>query len=245
MRAFRHVFRTRAARGARRGVTALAVMLLLTACGKATLTTGSLRPGFTLTALQGGASAVIVDAVVDTVDFTPSYRTAFAERFGSADSLSSHVAALLIDSLNAGTPRLPAVLAPGLNPRHIIHVRNVTVRRDARDVPSALLPTGGQREMQAAGGGTSEAWSVSFEVDVWRPTGALPDVGDGYVATGQESDGTEPGSLIPPDSATGVKEYSFSVTGRADVPLYAYKTALVEAVNAAAAQAARHLGGRP
>src|SRR5690606_33144414 len=142
---------------------------LLAGCGKATVQTGLSRPGFALAALQSGTSAVIVDAGVALRDLTPSYRNALTERFGADDSLSSYLAARLIDSLNIGTPRVAAVAAPGLNPRHIIHVRELIVTRSTREVPTTLLPTGGQQGMQAAGGGTSEAWAVSFEVDVWRP----------------------------------------------------------------------------
>lgn len=211
----------------------LCATFFLAACGKATVQTGTARAGFTLTDLQSGMSAVIVDAVLIRNDLTTSYEEALAERFGHDDSLSSYLTARLIDSLNGGTPRVAAVSAPGLNPRHIIHVRDLVVARVARAVPTALLPTGGQQNMQSAGGGTSESWAVAFEVEVWRPTGV-------FVHTGEE---TDEGTRVP-DSTTGVREYSFSVTGRADVPLYAYKTALVEAVNAAATEAARHLRAR-
>lgn len=235
MRAFRPVFRTRHARAvaACMLVALAASTLLLAACGKATVKSGMAREGFVLTDLQSGISAVIVDAGITPQNLSTPYRKALAERFGDGDSLSSHLAARLIDSLNGGTPRVTAVGAPGLNPRHIIHIRELTVSRVTREVPTALLPTGGQQSMQAAGGGASESWAVSFEVDVWRPTGLL----------GNAAEDTSAETASVPDSATSVREYSFSVTGRADVPLYAYKTALVEAVNAAAAEAARHLRG--
>lgn len=233
MRAFRPVFRTpHTTAGMVLSLLAVTVStLVLAACGKATVRSGEAREGFSLTDLQSGISAVIVDAAVERADLTAPYRDAFTERFGDSDSLSTYLTARLVDSLNNGTPRLAAVSAPGLNPRHIIHVRELTVSRVTREVPTALLPTGGQQSMQVAGGGTSESWAVSFEVDVWRPVGVV-------------TEESESGDVNVPDSATSVREYSFSVTGRADVPLYAYKTALVEAVNAAATEVARHLRGR-
>ncbi len=235
MRTFRPVFRSHpaVARPTYLLVSLVLPALLLAGCGKATIQTGTAREGFTLTDLQSGISAVIVDAGVIAKDLTTPYQNALTERFGHDDSLSSYLTARLIDSLNGSLPRVAAVNAPGLNPRHILHIRDLTVARVTREVPTALLPTGGQQGMQAAGGGTSESWAFAFEVDVWRPTGV-------FVHAGEDSDE----DARVPDSTTGTREYSFSVTGRADIPLYAYKTALVEAVNAAATEAARHLKGQ-
>jgi hypothetical protein len=219
-------------------ILAFTATLFLSACGKATVKPMAVNEGFALSSLQSGINAVIVDTEVGFIDLTPSYQNAFSKQFGSTDSLSSYLAARLIDSLNAGAPKLHAVAAPALNPRHILHIRNLVLERGTRELPTALLPSGSGQSMQAAGGGTSEGWTIAFEVDVWRPTGVLWSSDTG----GELSD--IGGALSVPDSASGLMEYSFTVNGQADVPLYAYKTALVEAVNAAVTKTARHLRGQ-
>ena len=205
---------------------------LFAACGKATVKPGHAAAGFSVASLRAGSSALIVDARPTLSDLTPSYQSAFADRFGDGDSLASYLAARLLDSLNGGTPAVPAALAPALNPRHILHVRDLVIARTTREVPKATLPSGAQSspQMEPAGGGTSEGWSVTFTVDVWETSGILGEAED------------EPG-VAAPDSAAGKLRFSFAVTGQADVPLYAYKSALTEALNVAANAAVRHLRG--
>lgn len=210
---------------------ALTAALLVTGCGKATVRPGTSDDGFSLSMLRSAPSAVIIDAEVSFSDLTPSYQSAFNSRFGTEDSLTSYLSAVLIDSLNRGTPRVPAALAPALNPRHILIIRDLVVARGARGLPSTLLPTGGQKSMQSAGGGTSESWTVSFVVNVWESARE-------FHADSVVVDTT---SFEVPDSTSGLLRYSFAVSGSADVPLYAYKTALIEAVNAAVTQTARQL----
>jgi|GEM_PF-4291655 len=230
-------------------VLGLVASLLLVACGKAMVKPGATAEGFTLATLRAGTSAVIVDADVATSNLTPSYQEAFNVRFGTGDSLSSYLAALLLDSLNRGTPKVPAVVAPALNPRYILIVRDLSLARGTRELPSALLPTGAQQGMQAAGGGTSESWTFSFVVNVWETAGRSFDVDDADsgqgVAAPRGADSTGAVEDVSPaaDTLNGLLRYSFSVSGVADVPLYAYKTALEEAVDAAVTKAARHLRG--
>jgi hypothetical protein len=199
----------------------LSVALFLAACGKSTVRPVLADPGFELASLRTGTAALIVDGDVRVEGF----HDAFASRFGSGDSLAAFIAAELLDSLNGGKPVIVASIAPALNPRFVIHVRNLIVERRARELPATILPTGGQQAMAPAGGGTSESCAVTFDVEVWE----------------QDSAGVASENI--PEGASGVRRLVFSVTGLADVPLYAYKTALVEAVNMAARRTARHLRG--
>lgn len=206
--------------------------VLFSACGKATVKPGTAADGFTLAALRTTSAAVIVDAEVATSNLTPSYQEAFKARFGKGDSLSSYLAARLLDSLNRGTPKVPTVAAPALNPRYILIVRDLMLARGVREVPSGLLPTGAQQGMQAAGGGTSESWTFSFVVNVWETAGRNPedddaDSGRGVAdLRGLDSTGAVDDVSAAADTLNGLLRYSFSVNGVADVPLYAYKTAL-------------------
>jgi hypothetical protein len=200
---------------------AVVAALFLTACGKSTVRPVLADPGFEIASLRAGTSALIVDGDVRVAGF----EDAFADRFGTGDSLASYLAARLLDSLNGGNPAIAAATAPTLNPRFVIHVRNIVVDRRTRELPAVILPSGSQNSMEPAGGGTSQSCIVTFDVDVWEQEAAAV-VSDSF-----------------PEGSAGVRRLVFSVTGVADVPLYAYKTALVEAVTVAARRTARHLRG--
>lgn len=200
---------------------AVSAALFLSACGKSTVRPVLADPGFELASLRSGTAALIMDRDARVEGF----HDAFASRFGSGDSLAAFIAAELLDSLNGGKPVIAAAAAPALNPRFVIHVRNIIVERRTRELPATILPTGGQQAMAPAGGGTSESCAVTFEVEVW------------------EQDSVRVASDSIPEGSAGMRRLVFSVTGLADVPLYAYKTALVEAVDMAARRTARHLRG--
>jgi hypothetical protein len=196
----------------------LMIAALLSACGKSTVKPGHTDPGFSLENLREGRTALIVDGNVRLAGF----EAAFASRFGTGDSLATYLSARILDSLNSGNPAITALAAPAMNPRHIIHVRNIVVDQHTREIPTAVLPSGGPSRMEPAGGGSSKSCVVTLDVEVWETA----------------AEGTQ-----PPDSASGFRRLSFTVTGQADVPLFAYKAALVEAVNAAARRTAWHLRG--
>jgi hypothetical protein len=204
----------------------------LAACGKATVKLGATAEGFSLASLRSGTVALLVESEVAFSGLTPTYDDAFADRFGTGDSLSSYLSARLLDSLNGGAPRISAAPAPALNPRHILVVRDLALARGERELPTTLLPAVGQNSMQAAGGGASQSWTFSFGVQVWEVASRLPE--DGVAA-----DSGNPGIIA--DTANGLLRHSFRVTATADVPLYAYEAALVETINVAASKATRHL----
>lgn len=211
----------------------LTAAVLFCGCGKAMVKPGERADGFSLKALRAAPVALFVDPDVSLPDLTPPFAAAFADRFGSPDSFSSYLAARMLDSLNHGKPPIQAALAPTPWPRHMVVVRELALRQDEREVPMALLPTGGQQSLQSAGGGTSRSWTLSFLVNVWEVSGRIPDEdGSGHY------DHEGPGLA---DTTDGLLRHSFEVTATAEVPLYAYKTALDEAVRVAANKAVRYL----
>src|SRR5690606_35528842 len=86
---------------------AFTIAALLAACGKSHVRPGHADPDFDLAALRSGGVALEIDTTVSVTDF----RRAFAVAFGSGDSLASHLAARILDSLNRGDPKIPAVRA--------------------------------------------------------------------------------------------------------------------------------------
>ncbi len=200
----------------------LGVALALGACGKAAVKPGATAGGFRPESLREAPIALRVDTALALSGLTPAYQEAFDERFGSAEAFSAWLSARLLDLLNNGSPAIAAAITLAADTRYILVVRDLALARGERELPTALLPTGGQRSLQSAGGGTSQSWNFSFAVEireiVRRTEGVL-------------------------DTAGGKLRHAFEVTGAADVPLFAYKTALLEAVNVAADKAARHLRG--
>jgi hypothetical protein len=216
-----------------RHLALLCAAAFLAACGKATVRPGVPDPAFSLESLRSGSSGLVVSGDVRVTEFKKSFKAVF----GTGDSLAAYLSARILDSLNRGLPRIEAyALPPSLFPfpgdtaaaappaapvprpavpTHVLRIRNLAVEKSTRELPVMLLPSDPQNMMQA-GGGKSEGCTVSFDVEIWETAG--------------------PGLLAP--------RYTFSVTGRADVPLYAYKSALKEAVNAAARGTARHLRGK-
>lgn len=213
--------------------------VLLTGCGKATVHPGPVDAGFSLASLRADTTSVIVEGEVRVTEFEKS----FEDVFGSGDSLAAAIEARLLDSLNRGVPALPAragspelaglfaaqgegfdpvdeaaqPATPETAPRYILRIRNVTVGNALKEIPSAVLPSGTANSMAPAGGGTSESCVVAFDVEVWENS---------------KEEGT---------ALNMRRRAAFSVTGKADVLLYAYKSALEEAVAAAVRGTAKHL----
>jgi hypothetical protein len=191
------------------GLFASSCAVLLAGCGKSHVRSGTSSPDFDRAALRSG---LVIE--VDTTVALNGFHRSFADAYGSGRAFASGIARRVADSLNGGTPRIPARLAtdtgaiPGTPYR--LRLRNFAVDATARELPTMILPTYGANTKAPAGGGTSKGCAISLDVEIL------------------EGDATR---------------LSFSVTGTADVPLFAYKTALREAAYAAARRTAWHLRG--
>lgn len=192
---------------------------LFAACAKSTIKPGHTDPGFSLETLRTDTVSLSVSRNVEITAFEKS----FAGSFASGDSLALYLSQRILDSLNHGEPQVPARAASETTPEKTapfqVRVSNITIGNFTRELPTMVLPTAGDNSMAPAGGGTSEYCTVAFDVEVW------------------EADPVLGGSVQ--DSLRA----SFGVSAQAQVVLYAYKTALIEAVNAAARRAAWQLRG--
>jgi hypothetical protein len=191
---------------------AFSIAIIFAACGKSTVKPGHADPDFALASLRADTSMLIVSANVQVAGF----EKAFANRFATGDALAAYLAQRILDSLNAGDPKVPAIgITSTRTARFRIQVADIAVGKAMRELPVLVLPSTGENALAPAGGGTSESCTVTFNVEVW------------------EADSTR----------EETRRLSFTVTGRSDVVLYAYKSALVEALNAAARRTAWHLRG--
>jgi hypothetical protein len=152
---------------------------------------------------------------IDTAVTVTEFRRAYASAFGSGDSLASYLAHRLLDSLNLGNPLIPAQRSGGSSDESPPHLVRIT--------------------NIAVGNATREL-----------PKAIVPGYGENVKTPA--GGGTSESCVVTfevevLEIATGTSRLAFSVTGTADVPLYAYKTALREAVNAAARRTVWHLRG--
>ena len=205
--------------------------LLVTGCGKGTVRPETIDPGFTPAQLREGTLWIAVDTAV-SVD---GMESAFVEEFGSGAELAAFLGSALRDSLARGLPAIDAQPIPedvpaehvdtvdraaerravaetlsGHPTSHIARVTNLRIARTTRTLPTANLPSGVQRGVEPAGGGTSEGCEFTYDLELR-------------------------------DNATGALRARYRVTGQADVPLHAYRTALRESVLAAVRASVRTL----
>ncbi len=207
----------------------IAMAALFTGCGKATVRPLATDPGFTMALLRQDSAALNVSEHVQVNEFNKP----FDEFFGSGSALAARLSARLLDSLNHGTPSLsvrsstPAVAAlwpkdsaaagtaedletawQDQAPKFILRIHNLTVGNHREAIPATMIPSGPQGGMAPATGGENVACMVTFDVEVWEK--------------------------MNEDGLAGLtRRAAFTVTGKANVVLFANKMALEEAISAA------------
>jgi hypothetical protein len=208
---------------------ALAACVLLAACGGPRPLSIRAEGEFPRENLRRATSllAVSTDAKVQ------EFKGAVAGVYGGSDSLSAFIARTLADSLNRGTPAVPVRRATWAAPADSVGLSliagpdSAVLETGARYVlrVRGITVTNALRELpvvavpgmgaswERSGGGSSESCVVSFEVEIWDTEGALS------------------------------RKHAFVVTGRSEVFLWAYKSALKEAMRRAVQGAAAHLRG--
>jgi hypothetical protein len=216
--------------------------MLLGGCGRGTVRPAAFAPGFSLASLSSAPSVLVVSEDVRVTEFKKS----FSNAFGTGEILAAYISARVLDSLNGSIPKIATTpAASGLarlfaehpndsllayvstdsgafaTPAYVLRIRNVTVGNAFSEIPRVVLPTAAPNSMAPEGGGTNESCIVTFDVEIWEFRGGGNDGGRELARRG-----------------------TFGVTGRADVVVYAYKSALVEAVRAATRVTARHLRGQ-
>lgn len=162
-----------------------------------------------------------------------AFKSEFSAVYGRPDSLSAFLARALTDSLNKGTPAVPVRRAAWSAPADSVGLTLIPGPDSAvletgaryvlrvRDITVAnsvrelpIVTTPGVGEgYMRNGGGSSESCVVSFEVEIWDAEGAL------------------------------ARRHAFVVTGRSEVFLWAYESALKKAVRYALQGAVAHLRG--
>jgi hypothetical protein len=207
------------------------VLLVLTACGGRYSSVAPIGgEPFERENLRSASSVLVVSSGAEAT----AYGSAVRKLYGSVDSLPGVLARALADSLNGGTPAVPVRLAglpavpdsmdlnayPGFDSlaletgaRYILRLRRVGVSNALRQLPTVTVPSGYNDTYSPSGGGTSESCVVTFEVEIWETEGAFS------------------------------RRHVFVVTGRSDLFLWAYKSAVRETVRRAVATAAQHLRG--
>jgi len=160
------------------------------------------------------------------------FRRAVDDAYGSPDSLAATLARALRDSLGGGSPPVAARLAAADVPDSVELADAPDALEAARAAGSRhvlrlrrlvvthalrelpVIATPGQGEGYArSGGGTSESCVVTFEVEIWDVQG------------------------VP------ARRHAFVVTESSEILLWAYRSALKNAVNRAVRAAAAHLRG--
>jgi hypothetical protein len=210
------------------GLFAALLSTALTGCGKGTVQEQWSDPGFSSASFREDTALLVVSGPVQVVEFKQTFREAFA----SESDLLAHLAARLLDSLNHGTPAIPvrtggsetgnlfgngsaessAQTALGMtaanwendSAHYVIRIRNITVGNAHDSIPVTLIPAGPQGEMVPGGGGETESCVVSFALEVWEKF---------------DEDGT----------VGRTRRAAFTVSGKAPVVLFAYRSALDEA----------------
>jgi hypothetical protein len=203
---------------------------LLAACSKSTVRPGFSDPGFSLDSLRSGSSGLVVSGNARVAGFQKS----FDALFGTGDSLAAWLSARILDSLNQGRTPIAAYALPAFM---IPFPGDVPVAPPQSPMPRPAVPSYVIRIRNIA------VEKILNEV----PSTLLPSGSQiGMVPAGG---GTSEACVVSFDgevweTATMTMRHSFSVTARADVTLYAYKTALRGAVKAAARRTAWHLRGK-
>lgn len=203
--------------------------VLVAGCGKATVRPVASDPGFSMARLRADTVALSVAGHVRITEFKKTVE----DVFGSDSVLGARLSARLLDSMTHGTPAIvvravsPAVAAlwpqdstadapPGdpdtrwraEAPRYVVRVYNLTVGGNREPIPAMTLPSGPHGEMAPASGGENVACVVGYDVEVWE--------------------------TVDEEGLVGLRRRTaFTVTGRANVVLFAHKMALEEALAAA------------
>ena len=195
-----------------------ASLLLLGGCSRSLVQTQFIAPEFALSDLRSGPSLLVVSPEVHVNAFKKPYRALFKDSVALPTRLSQKI----LDSLKVGVS-VTAIQA------------GVPVSDSA--LQASLLSSGSKYVVFVR--------SVTIEDSLTEiPRGQLPGM-NGMEPSGG---GTSKSCIVVLDveilDSTLTKQYAFVVRSSADVALYAYKTALLNAVDAAARKTAWHLSGR-
>lgn len=186
----------------------------LTACGRSTVSTRFSAPEFSLAALREAPSLLIVEPGVRV----HAYRKPYHALFPDTAAFSGRVSRRMLDSLKA----------------------RISV------APASPMPDSALRTLLAATGSKHvvRVYAVSIE-DTARenPDVLLPGIGGMQPAGRGISHGCVVTLEVEILDAALARRYAFTARSRSEVVLYAYKTALASAVDAAARKAAAHLAG--
>lgn len=214
-------------------LSALLPALLLAGCGKGTVRPETVAPGFTPSQLRDGTLWIMVDTavVVDGMEDT------FDDVFGSGAGLAAFLGSALRDSLARGLPAFDAQPAPAVVEAEHAVVDTVDAHPE-RGAVADVLPTHNAGHI-ARLTNLRIARTTRTLPTANLPSGTQPGV---EPAGGGTSEGCElVFDLELRDNGTGALRARYRVTGQADVPLHAYRTALREAVQASVRASVRLL----
>jgi hypothetical protein len=191
------------------------VLGMLAGCGRSTVSTRFNAPEFSLAELRDAPSLLVVAPEVRLRAYHKPYRALF----GDSSALSERISRKMLDSLKL---RMPVSAAPAATDSAL----------------RALLASTGSRHVIVVRSAAIEDTARE------NPDVLLPGIG-GMQPAGR---GTSHGCVVTLEveilDAALTRRYAFTARARSEVVLYAYKTALAKAVDAAALRAASHLSGR-
>lgn len=186
----------------------------LAGCSRATVSPGAKAPEFSLADLGTGKSLLVVRPEVRVTGFSKPYHALFPD----STALAARISHAILDSVK---------------------------------IPLVAAPVGSDSALRALASSTGAAHVIFIKTVTIGDTlkkaqeTSLPEIG-GSVTPVQGGVGKACVVLLGVEiqDAAGKPEYAFTVRADADVPLYAYKTALTNALDAASKKTALHLAGR-
>jgi len=186
----------------------------LAGCSRATVSPGAKAPEFSLADLGASKSLLVVQPEVRITGFSKPYHSLFPD----STALAGRISRVILDSVRIAL--VPAV------PTSDSGLRALLSSTGAAHVIRIKTVTIGDTVKKAA-------------------ETSLPEIG-GSVKPVQGGVGKACIVVFEVEvrDTTGKTQYAFTVRADADVPLYAYKTALTNALDAASNKTARHLAGR-
>lgn len=186
----------------------------LTGCSRATVSPGARAPEFSLADLGTGKSLLFVQPEIRITGFSKPYHSLFPD----STALAGRISRAILDSVRIAL------------------------------VPAVTASDSGLRALLSSTGATHVIWIKTVTIgDTVKKASetSLPEIG-GSVKPVQGGVGKAcvVRFEVEVHDAAGRPLYAFTVRADADVPLYAYKTALKNALDAASNKTARHLAGR-